>query len=110
MRNYTNLLEHFLNRTDRLRFAPAERSGSRGRPKFFSPPTINLSLELSFSDLPCIHLLTSGIELVIRIFCSQLLFQFSKFFHLFGMISEIIAQTNHIFYMFMIFRKNMHIK
>jgi len=26
--NYTTLLEHFLNGTDRLRFAPAERSGA----------------------------------------------------------------------------------
>src|SRR3990167_11111651 len=49
--NYTTLLEHFLNGTDRLRFAPAERSGAAEFPphppsaapsreaRIFSPPT-----------------------------------------------------------------------
>jgi len=36
MWNYITLLEHFLNGTDRLRFAPAERSGAAEFPP--TPP------------------------------------------------------------------------
>ena len=55
--NYTTLLEHFLNGTDRLRFAPAERSGAAEFPphppsaspsreaKTFSPPITSLRFQ-----------------------------------------------------------------
>ena len=41
--NYTTLLEHFLNGTDRLRFAPAERSGAAEFPPH--PPSAAPSRE-----------------------------------------------------------------
>jgi len=41
--NYTTPLEHFLNGTDRLRFAPAERSGAAEFPPH--PPSVAPSRE-----------------------------------------------------------------